>query len=171
MIHGNWKTLVALAFGLTASQLAPVLAAETIGMESIAAETIAPTALNLTPIQQKKLSAVQSASRTRAEQLFGQIRQLRERLSGLYESYNFDPAEARRVNQELNRVQGQLLDLRLSEQQQLRGVLSPDQFAQLQAGVHRHGGPDDHGPHDHGPNDHGPNDHGGRGDGDHGRRR
>ena len=104
--------------------------------------------LNLTAPQQQKLAAMESASRAQAGQLIAQIQQIRKKLSDLYGTYNFDAGAARRLNQDLNRVQGQLLDLHLSEQQQLRGILSADQFAQLQATMHKHDFPGDHGPED-----------------------
>ena len=125
MIH-DWLVLLgAVAMAFVAS---PALAADPDG-----------AALNLTAPQQQKLAALESASRTQAGQLIGQIQQVRAKLSDLYQQYNFDANAARRMNQDLNRVQGQLLDLHLSEQQQLRDILSADQFAQLQAEIHRHG--------------------------------
>ena len=91
--------------------------------------------LSLTDQQQQKLSALETDSRNQADRLKGQIDQLRRRLAGLYGTYNLDAGGARRLNRDLNRVQGQLLDLRLSEQQHLRAILSPDQFARLQAAI------------------------------------
>ena len=114
----------------------------------------APPALDLTAPQQQKLAALESASRAQADALIGQIHQLRHKLSDLYGAYKLDAVAARRINQDLNRVQGQLLDLRLSEQQQLRGILSADQFAHLQAAMHQPGFRGDHGPGPFGP-DHG----------------
>lgn len=110
--------------------------------------------LNLTTQQQQKLAALENASHAQAGQMIGQIEQIRRKLADLYGTYDFDVNAARRLNQDLNRVQGQLLDLRLSEQQKLRGILSPDQFAQLQAAIHKPDFRDEHDPddmdHDHG---------------------
>ena len=113
----------------------------------VASET---DSLGLTPTQKQKLTALESASRTQADQLIGQIQKLRHALSESYEDYNLDMAAVRRTNQDLNRVQGQLLDLRLSEQVQLRRILTPEQFAKLRAAIRSHGPDDDrhHGPDD-----------------------
>ena len=66
----------------------------------------------------------------------------------MYAAYSVDVAGARRTNQDLNRVQGQLLDLRLSEQLQMRKILSPAQFAQLQAAIHKHESSEEDRPHE-----------------------
>ena len=105
-------------------------------------------ALGLTPAQQQKLSALESDSRAQSGRLIAQIRQFRQKLSDMYAAYNVDVAGARRTNQDLNRVQGQLLDLRLSEQLQMRKILSPTQFAQLQAAIHKHESSDEDRHHD-----------------------
>ena len=94
-------------------------------------------AVNLTPAQHQKLTALESASRAQSSQLITQIHQLRQKLSEMYAVYGVDIAGARRTNQDINRVQSQLLDLRLSEQIQMRKILSPAQFAQLQAAIHK----------------------------------
>ncbi|MEO7716179.1 MAG: periplasmic heavy metal sensor [Capsulimonas sp.] len=106
--------------------------------------------MNLTPAQQQRLTALESASRTQSADLFSQLQQTRRKLSDVYRKYDLDAVAAARLNQDLNRVQGQLLDLRLSDQQQLRKILTPDQFAQLQSSIQRrprpdggHGGPGD----------------------------
>lgn len=91
--------------------------------------------LNLSPAQQQKLGALESTSRAQASQLTEQIKQLRGKLADLYKAYNLDPNDAKRLNSQLNSVQQQLLDLRLSEQVQLRSILTADQFAQLQAAI------------------------------------
>ena len=106
--------------------------------------------LNLTPLQRKKLAALESASRTQAHQFIGQIETLRHTLSEDYEVYSLDAAAVRRANQDLNHVQAQLLDLRLSEQLQMRQILSPAQFAQLQAAMRKH---DAEGDRSHDPDD------------------
>jgi Spy/CpxP family protein refolding chaperone len=97
-------------------------------------------AMNLTAQQQQKLTDLGNKSHGQAKQLYEQIHKLRDKLSDLYGEYAFDAAEARRLNSELNRVQGQLLDLHLSEQQQLRGILTSEQFTQLQSALRLHGG-------------------------------
>lgn len=96
--------------------------------------------LNLSPAQQQKMTDLGSSSQAQAHLLYGQVHKLRDKLSDLYGSYVLDPAEARRLNGELNRVQGQLLALHLSEQQQMRAVLNPEQFALLQAALKQQGG-------------------------------
>ena len=96
-------------------------------------------ALNLTPAQQQKLTALETASHTQARQFIGQIEQLRHKLSELYEAYALNVGDIRKANQDLNHVQGQLLDLRLSEQLQLHKILTPEQFTKLQTALHKHG--------------------------------
>ncbi|WP_301002507.1 Spy/CpxP family protein refolding chaperone [Capsulimonas corticalis] len=106
--------------------------------------------MNLTPAQQQKLAALESASRAQSHDLFTQLQQIRGKLSDLYRKYDLDVAAATRLNQDLNRVQGQLLDQRLSDQQQLRRILTPDQFAQLQSSILRRPHPGEgHEGHDH----------------------
>lgn len=106
----------------------------------MAAEQASPAPnLNLTPLQQQKLAALESASGAQAGQLTEQIKQLRGKLADLYRAYNLDPNDAKRLNGQLNAVQGQLLDLRLSEQVQLRAILTADQFGQLQAAIKQPG--------------------------------
>jgi Spy/CpxP family protein refolding chaperone len=127
-----------------------------------AAEPVPPppvpgmAAMNLTAAQQKKLSDMESASHEQAKQLFDQIRALRDKLSDLYKVYSFDSGDARHLNHQLNHVQGQLLDLHLNEQQQLRSILTPEQFAQLQAAIQQHNGWDDHRRDSHAPDHPGP---------------
>lgn len=92
----------------------------------------------LTAQQQQKLSALETSSGDKAKELFAQIDQIRGKLFNLYQVYQLDTAAAAHWNQQLNHVQRQLLDLRLSEQRQLRAILSAAQFAQLQAAMHQH---------------------------------
>ena len=132
-------TLAALALCLLALWAGPVFA----GDPSTLRLSDSEAALNLTPAQQQKLSVLESASRIQSSQLISQIRQCRQKLSDMYAAYSVDVAGARRTNQDLNRVQGQLLDLRLSEQLQMRKILSPAQFAQLQAAIHKHDSSDE----------------------------
>ena len=94
---------------------------------------------DLTPQQQQRLSVLEAASRGQADRLLDQIRQLRGKLFDLYGGYTLDATEAARLDKNLNHVQEQLLDLRLSEQQQLRAILSPEQFAGIQAAIRAHG--------------------------------
>ncbi len=100
---------------------------------------LSATPAGLTPQQQQRLSALEAASEGQADRLLDQIRQLRGKLFDLYGRYALDAAEASRLDKSLNHVQEQLLDLRLSEQQQLRAILSPGQFAQVQAAIRTHG--------------------------------
>ena len=126
--------LAALALFLSALWAGPVFAGDPSALRLSDSEA----ALNLTPAQQQRLSVLESGSRVQSGQLIAQIRQLRQKLSEMYAAYSVDVAGARRANQDLNRVQGQLLDLRLSEQLQMRKILSPAQFAQLQEAIHKH---------------------------------
>lgn len=143
----TWRTLLCLAaLGFSLGNGAAPLAAEPGGPPPPLSSM-----MKLTPPQQQKLSDMENTSHQQASQLTDQIRRLRERLSVLYGTYSLDTGEARQLNQQINRVQGQLLELRLTEQRQLRNILSPDQFAQLQAAIRQHGGPGDDGP----PPDHG----------------
>ena len=128
-------TCVAAALLFIACLPTPVAADDMAAPRLVGSEA---SGLNLTPPQQQKMAAVESASRAQSQQLIAQIQKLRRALSEIYEAYSVDVAGARKKNQELNRVQGQLLDLRLSQQLQLRKILSADQFAQLQAVIRRH---------------------------------
>jgi Spy/CpxP family protein refolding chaperone len=102
--------------------------------------------LNLSPVQQQKITALESASRAQSGVLIAQIHQLRHKLSDLYGTYAVDVAGARRMNQEMNRLQSQLLELRLTEQLQIRKILSPAQFSQLQTAIHKHDSSEDQHP-------------------------
>ena len=119
-----------LSIGLLLCLRLPTLAADA---------NMPPNPLKLTAPQQQKLSDMENASQQQARGLTDQIRHLRDRLSQLYGTYTFDTGEVHQLNQQINRVQGQLLELRLSEQRQLRSILTPDQFAQLQSAIRRHG--------------------------------
>ena len=123
-------TCLALALGLLLLISSGVKAAETASATASAAGD-----LNLSTAQQQKLSALETASRAQASQLTERIKLLRSKLASLYRTYTLNPEDAKRLNGELNSVQGQLLDLRLGEQTQLRAILSADQFAQLQAAI------------------------------------
>ncbi len=102
--------------------------------------------LNLTPLQQQKLATLETASESQDHLLIDQVHQLRRKLSEFYEAYSLDAAAVHRTNQQLNHVQGLLLEQRLSEQMQMRRILSPIQFTQLQAAIHKHEADEDHHP-------------------------
>ena len=132
-----------LAFFSLALGTGPLLAGELPTPRLVDSEA---AALNLSPAQQQKLTALESASHAQSGQLITQIHQLRQKLSDLYGTYTLDVAGVRRMNQEMNRVQGQLLELRLAEQLQMRKILSPTQFIQLQTAIHQHEAAEDQHP-------------------------
>jgi Spy/CpxP family protein refolding chaperone len=117
------------------TQVSPLFAGDLAAPRLVDSEA---ATLNLSPVQQQKLTALESASHAQSGVLIAQIHQLRHKLSDLYGTYTVDVAGARRMNQEMNRLQSQLLELRLAEQLQIRKILSPAQFSQLQTAIHQH---------------------------------
>jgi Spy/CpxP family protein refolding chaperone len=91
--------------------------------------------LQLSTGQKQQFSQLESEARTQHMTLYKQLHDLRGQLSAVYREFQLDVKKARSLNDQLNKVQAQLLDLHLIEQQKLRRILTPDQFSRLQAQV------------------------------------
>ncbi|MGO8670416.1 MAG: hypothetical protein ACLQVD_03485 [Capsulimonadaceae bacterium] len=127
-------------------------------------------ALHLTPTQKAAFTTFEGTSHARHQGLMKRIFDLHQQLWSLYQAYKLDVVQAKHLNDQVNAVQKQLLDMHLSDETQMRRILSPAQFAILQSQIrqerqqHQHGtwggpGPDGwgaHGPGDHPDWGHGP---------------
>jgi len=95
-------------------------------------------ALNLTPDQKQKFTAFMSESQAARAKLYGKLHDLHRDLRSVYQSYQLDVKHAKSLDGQLNEVQQELLDLHLSEETHIREILTPEQFATLQAQIHQH---------------------------------
>lgn len=93
--------------------------------------------LQLSPDQKAKFTALAEQAQQARGSLYKQLHDLRNNLSAVYGEYQLDARKARALNDELNKVQAQLLEMHLQEQQKLRAILTPDQFNRLQAQIHQ----------------------------------
>jgi Spy/CpxP family protein refolding chaperone len=113
--------------------------------------------LQLNPDQKQKFAEFETNARGKRDQLFGQLREIHKQLGAVYRQYELDINKAHAINQQLNAVQQQLLQLHLTEQIQLRKILTADQFAKLQAAIQQHRSHDQnwrkHGDREHGDHD------------------
>jgi Spy/CpxP family protein refolding chaperone len=95
-------------------------------------------ALKLTPDQKQRFTAFMSQSQSERAALYGKLRDLHRELRSVYQAYQLDVKRASSLDQQLNQVQQQLLDLHLSEETKIRKILTPEQFATLEAQIHQH---------------------------------
>lgn len=86
--------------------------------------------LGLRPDQRKRAAALGDPMRDRAK-LIEALRRASKQMIDIYGEYDLDKAAAKKLIEQIHRGQGELAALTHKEQQALRSVLTPTQFAQL----------------------------------------
>lgn len=93
--------------------------------------------LNLTDEQMHQVQEMRQQTMERLQKLQNQLRQVRRQLEVLYRDYELDMVRARQLNEQINRIQKDILDTHLQVEKRLREILKPEQFAKLRADMQR----------------------------------
>jgi Spy/CpxP family protein refolding chaperone len=91
--------------------------------------------LNLTPDQRTRLKELGHRTREKLKQLGAAMMKAREELEKVYNAYPLDDGKARQLNTQINSLQRSTLDLHYRAEQELRKILTADQFTKLRANM------------------------------------
>jgi Spy/CpxP family protein refolding chaperone len=94
--------------------------------------------LGLSPDQMKRVDAFHKQFGPKMQALERELGEKRRALETLYAQYSLDTAQAQKLNTEINHIQKQILEGHLKLQQDLRKILTSEQFDKLKSGMLRH---------------------------------
>lgn len=86
---------------------------------------------SLTPDQKTRLRTVMHEAQKDTKEMYDRLRQARQQLSRLYDSYELDERRINETTRWINRVQSEILQRHLRTQRDIRRIVTPAQFEEL----------------------------------------
>lgn len=93
--------------------------------------------LGLSPDQTKRLEALHNQFGPKMRDMEKALEDKRRAVEALYAQYTLDTGQAQKLNADINKIQKDILDGHLKLQQELRKILTSDQYDKLRSGMMR----------------------------------